>query len=326
MEDRDVIYYLVHKQIVGELSKNEESELVNLLNVESNITLANQLRNDWKQAKAIDEVKFNTIIAYEKFKDTIDQSNIVPLKLSSHKKRKTNIVRILSSLAAIFFLALFAVNFFSTSSSVTHSFDDGAIVHLSDGSRVYLDKDSKISYTKDFEVRNISLEGKAVFEVAKHIGSTFKVASGNTTITVLGTTFSVDNKSSNSQIKVLEGKVQVSQADQTQFITDRESITIDNDGKFIKKENISFVNESFYQANLEYDNTPLTKVLSDIEAKHKVTFKMKGHRTIGICPFTSKSLDDVEVSNIIKILEVTYSAKFEEIEPRVYEISRLNCK
>jgi ferric-dicitrate binding protein FerR (iron transport regulator) len=89
------------------------------------------------------------------------------------------------------------------------------IIALSDGSEVQLQPGSMISYYPSFDSleRNISLEGTALFKVAKDHKRPFSVTAKGFTTTALGTIFSVSTTQSDKlSVKLLEGKVVVKAA------------------------------------------------------------------------------------------------------------------
>ncbi len=87
-------------------------------------------------------------------------------------------------------------------------------VVLPDGSAVILTGESKISYPEEFsrENRNVVMNGMAFFDVVKDSDRPFNVSSSGLNITVLGTSFSVEDFQDEAYAKttLLEGKVCVS--------------------------------------------------------------------------------------------------------------------
>lgn len=87
-------------------------------------------------------------------------------------------------------------------------------IELSDGSMVTLNKNSKIHYPDQFgsDVREVSIEGEAFFEVIPNPSKPFIIHAGEATIKVLGTSFSVHAYPENDKVEVIveSGKVQFS--------------------------------------------------------------------------------------------------------------------
>ncbi|SEA02488.1 protein of unknown function [Arachidicoccus rhizosphaerae] len=82
---------------------------------------------------------------------------------------------------------------------------------LSDHSMVILSPGSQISFLDSFakNSRMITLEGKAIFKVARDIRRPFIVTAGGVKTTALGTTFSVDSRKKRIVIRLFEGKIAI---------------------------------------------------------------------------------------------------------------------
>ncbi len=84
---------------------------------------------------------------------------------------------------------------------------------LPDGTRVLLNSDTRLSYNQSFgkQVREVTLEGEAFFEVAKDAQHPFIVHTNAMDIKVLGTVFNVRayHNEKNTQTTLLEGSVEV---------------------------------------------------------------------------------------------------------------------
>lgn len=80
---------------------------------------------------------------------------------------------------------------------------------LDDGSIVWLKKNSSLIYPKKFSAgqRFITLEGEALFQVAKDTLSPFTIQCGELMTTVLGTSFNIKASEKDIEVVVLTGKV-----------------------------------------------------------------------------------------------------------------------
>lgn len=89
------------------------------------------------------------------------------------------------------------------------------LIQLPDGSTVILDRGSRITVLKSFvgsKTREVTLQGKAYFDIRHLSKQPFIVHSGSLKTTVLGTAFDIDARKGNNQItvQVIRGKVNVS--------------------------------------------------------------------------------------------------------------------
>jgi transmembrane sensor len=85
---------------------------------------------------------------------------------------------------------------------------------LSDGTIIWLKGNSKLNYPVKFKgsLRNVDLEGEALFEVAKDAAHPFIIHCGGLTTRVLGTSFNIKHASNKIEVNVLTGRVFLSTA------------------------------------------------------------------------------------------------------------------
>ena len=97
--------------------------------------------------------------------------------------------------------------------NITTGVGEQRVTTLSDGSRVTVDAKSKLDVRFDRELRTINLvSGRAHFEVAKQPSRPFKVHALESTITALGTAFTVEVRKKVVSVTLLEGRIDVSKA------------------------------------------------------------------------------------------------------------------
>lgn len=83
---------------------------------------------------------------------------------------------------------------------------------LEDNSIVYLDKEASLQYPESFakDVREVTLEGSAMFDVTGNPEHPFRIKIGNVQVEVLGTTFYIrSNGTSFSEAGVKSGRIKV---------------------------------------------------------------------------------------------------------------------
>lgn len=119
-------------------------------------------------------------------------------------------------------------------------------VTLPDGTAVWLGPRTEISYTNAFtpENRNVSIQGKAYFEVKKDSLHPFIVLADQSLIKVYGTSFNVNNSGNNLTVSLLTGKISfLSSKNATpQPVSPGEAITLDKRTGFsrIEKSDVFF--------------------------------------------------------------------------------------
>ncbi len=87
-------------------------------------------------------------------------------------------------------------------------------VELPDGSTIFLNRNSQLSYRSNFNGRgrNVNLKGEAFFEIAPDATKPFIIDAGNARVRVVGTSFNVITRNSESAVEVYvkTGKVLLS--------------------------------------------------------------------------------------------------------------------
>lgn len=104
---------------------------------------------------------------------------------------------------------------------MTYQAQEGTLtVDLPDGSRVFLNEGAALDVEDGFEnARNVKLRGEGYFDVLSDPERPFRVNSGKVTITVLGTSFNIREKTDQSvEVFVQSGKVRMDLADHNQGI------------------------------------------------------------------------------------------------------------
>src|SRR5690606_40506363 len=85
---------------------------------------------------------------------------------------------------------------------------------ISDGSLVWLNSVSKMIYTEKYNenIREVYIEGEAIFEVVNNDENTFFVIAGNQKVRVMGTIFGVSNYIDESAMNTVlkSGSVEIS--------------------------------------------------------------------------------------------------------------------
>ena len=117
---------------------------------------------------------------------------------------------------------------------------------LSDGSKIFLNSGGKLSYQQFFSdtARIVVLEGEAYFEVAEEKERPFRVITGKTVTTALGTSFNINQGGEKVSVSLVTGKVGVeisdsSGATESIFLLPGEQVVADAVGS------LSFIKQNF---------------------------------------------------------------------------------
>ncbi|MDW7691337.1 FecR domain-containing protein [Flammeovirgaceae bacterium SG7u.111] len=192
-------------------------------------------------------------------------------------------------------------------------------ITLPDGSKIKLNSGSKVTFDEDFisgEDRIVHLEGEAFFEVTKLKGQRFKVKTKNSVITVLGTSFSVNNYpfSNKGYVAVLTGKVDVrSQKEKVLLLPGEMTIlgskklekqTFNPDEIFLWKDGV-----------LYYHNATLDQVFQKLEFWYGVEFLIQGKKS-SRTGFSGRFKEE-SLENILEGLAFSAGFKFDIKDKKV---------
>jgi len=195
--------------------------------------------------------------------------------------------------AVVLAMAAFAgLQFFGSNAEWTTvtAQNDRQQVALPDGSQVWLKENAQLSYVNGFEgdSRQLKLEGEAFFDVAKNPAKPFIIQAGEGTVTVLGTSFSVDADANSTEVLVKTGKVAFQGNEEVEPVL----LTKNMKAEFEKGDKAPFVetrvsmNELAWQTGvLKYRSVSLKQILIDLEAAYEVSIELTNSQ-LAKCEFT----------------------------------------
>ena len=152
-------------------------------------------------------------------------------------------------------------------------------VSLTDGSRIFLNRNSEISYHSNFGAgsRNVTLTGEAFFEIAANASHPFIIDAGNARVRVVGTSFNVITRNSESAVEVFvkTGKVMLSNNSGSKSLALEPGFigTMDSEisGKRLN-ENLNYL--SWKTGLLVYNGQKLDVVLSDLKKVYNMDIEV----------------------------------------------------
>lgn len=175
-------------------------------------------------------------------------------------------------------------------------------VVLADGTLVWLKGNSTLTYPSHFagDTRNVTLQGEALFEVAKDANHPFIIQCGDLMTTVLGTSFNIKTVEKNIEVVVLTGKVSLTST------TDKQGIVVLPNDKAVYNgqhkqlaivksaatEKVAVVTGTAY--SMYFEDTQIKEVIRKIEGKFDVKV-LTSNPKMGNClitaDFTDQSLE-----------------------------------
>ncbi|PXY46369.1 FecR family protein [Flavobacterium hydrophilum] len=199
-----------------------------------------------------------------------------------------------------------------TSNTVENTTSIIKTVALPDSSRVELSPNSKIVYANNFETnRKIIVEGEAYFKVTKDKKHPFQVFCNETTTTVLGTSFTVqENAQKGVTVSLYEGSVQMNVKDQ-----DKKWILKPGE-KFIYGNNTAEVAE--FNRFTDFENEKLSIVSDYIKTNYGYTMTIPEEYSNQRITIRINKKEDLKT--IVQLISEMYNLKF-EINDEVKQIT-----
>lgn len=216
------------------------------------------------------------------------------LKNNTQNKKSTTITW--RAIAAIMVISLGLFFLFQPSEELTTAIANVAeqsSTELPDTSQIILNADSKVSYDTNNWDRNVILDGEAFFKVAK--GSTFTVKTSQGNVEVVGTEFSIKERSGVFEVICYEGKVDVSWNNKKYRLTQGNGIAFRN-----KVKQDIFINDlkpSWVEGISVFKSTPYIEVIDELQRQYNVTIQLENVTT------TSLFTGSFKHKNIVKALE-----------------------
>ncbi|MFO7655601.1 MAG: FecR domain-containing protein [Bacteroidales bacterium] len=320
---RKTTWILFSKYIAGECSEEEIAKTNLLVKNDTRLKkLFDSLKNDnemiekYKKMKTVDVDKAWNKVS-ERIQAPVGSHNPtalhVPLrKQAIHPGRLIAVAAAVLILAGLFFIYRTVFEHKTTDAemiTVTASVSEMPTI-LPDGSKVYLNRNSRIAYPYKLsnKTREISLTGKAFFEVTPDPLRPFIVKAGNARVKVLGTSFSVDGRADKNMVQIFveSGKVQI-------YLTDKEnqSLLLDQGyvGQLSKKSSDKFINNNvnimaWKTKKIVFSQTRLAEVLNVLQDVYGENISVENKKALE-WPYTN-TFDNQTFQSVINVLTETF--------------------
>ncbi|NQY66498.1 MAG: FecR domain-containing protein [Flavobacteriales bacterium] len=324
MERAEEYKELIQKVISGDASPVEMKTLEAILNndIEKNEYFVNISKvNDLSDQLGEFHKQLDVEADYQAFlKKKEDDGKIIPIGASYSG------LNMIFKIAALFLISCGTWYAFNRTADVEIVADatsnENSEKVFSDMSTLKLSKNSKISYPKAFasNERIVNLQGEGYFEIESDPERPFIVQVGDISVKVLGTKFNVNARDLDSVVvTVIEGSVALyrnDDNDKMEGITAGMKGTLSHDNskaEISTNENLNFL--YWYNGKLKFVNSTLEEVAFVLNREMHSKIKINSN-SIKNCLF-SGSLDNVELSEILELLEITLGLDVEKSENKV---------
>ncbi|GAB3900695.1 hypothetical protein GCM10028803_24050 [Larkinella knui] len=177
---------------------------------------------------------------------------------------------------------------------------------LPDGSRVLLNRDSKLTYPESFadDSREVSLVGEAYFDVKPDPEKPFRIHVRNTTVQVLGTSFSIRSYTADVRVAVRTGKVKFSAKDkEVTLIKDQQAVFYAKKDTIIKAPRFDANSMAFQTGRLVFEREPMSKVVETLNEVYHADIHL-ANAELGNCLYSGTFKNE----NLEYVLKTTEEA------------------
>jgi len=185
-------------------------------------------------------------------------------------------------------------------------------VSLSDGTKVWLNSKSTLKYPVEFsgKTRNVTLEGEAYFEVSKNAQSPFTVKTKSGDVTVLGTHFNVSAyaEDQNFETTLAEGKVKVSEENQSVILNPGQQARSKNSGLRVVDVDAA-VYTAWKDGKFYFENENLKNILNKMARWYNFEVKFQ-QKELEQIKFTGIVLKDEPIDRFLDIISKTSNIKY----------------
>lgn len=262
-------------------------------------------------------------------KNTIDLE--VPYKkFRAETTNKNNYIRTIAAAAVILFGTVYLFNTLSkdisnnTHINIVSSENNVKKITLPDGSTVQLNAKSSVTYPNSFknDVREISLDGEAFFDVKHNPSKPFIVKTKRVDIKVLGTTFNIKSYDNDEQVEttLVSGKVEVINTESSEkslILAPSEKAILDkNDNNIIVEKVNSLDVIAWQKGKLVFKNTSLKQVVKDLSRKYNVEFVVKSKELLDY-HFTGV-FDNLSLTDALELLKISSKINYKVVEKKIF--------
>ena len=193
--------------------------------------------------------------------------------------------------------------FYSISGTTIASGDKVVVKTLPDNSVITLNKNSEISYKKSFNKtdRHLALSGEAFFNVTPDKQKPFEIEVNNIKVTVVGTSFNINEDKKGTEVIVETGVVTVKLNDKTiKLLPGQKTFISKGSHELLVQPNRDKLYNYYRTNKFICNNTPLSELVEILNKSYNVNIKILNPETANLritTQFNKENLD--EILNII---------------------------
>jgi len=331
----DRMEILMTRHILGEIKKNEESELMQwLLESPDNQAIYDSM-------KLVFEVSSSHMAGTES-PETIDidyEWSVMRQQISAEEEAKTSNIgaqgrsvsffwRIAASILVVFLVSYGAYEILQPGSDFILTSEESTLTKvLPDKSTITLNNNSQLTYNKDFnaELREVNLKGEAYFEITPNKTKPFIIHANNTIVRVIGTSFTVRAPEDGAEVEVIvkSGVVTFSSEESGKIVT----LKAGNKGHFAsgntdilvsENDNVNFL--AWKTRKIIFEETSLPEVADVLSKAYHVQVEIP---ELANCEVTV-TFDSQSIESVMKVLEATLNLTY-SINGNKIIISEAGC-
>lgn len=196
---------------------------------------------------------------------------------------------------------------------------------LPDGTQVKLNSNSHLSYPEKFSgnTREVSLNGEAYFDVTHDKAKPFIVHTGETSTTVLGTSFNINSKTDAVTVTLVEGKVNVSTPAGNATLLPNQQATVHSGSKEINTKKVDITEFTGWTNNhLIFDNMRVQDAFAVLENWYNVDIDVR-NAAINDCVITAK-YENESLENVLTSFQFMLKMEY-TINKHVVTVSGKGC-